>query len=361
MKTVFIIGAGASNEIGMPIGIGLKDNIIDILSGVMDIINISNPDLGQNTNKLEHIHEAKSGIIDYYYKSDLNKICEAYDNLDKVIQSLELTSSIDNLLYNFRDSPDIQAIGKIAIVTAILKAENECALVQPSMYKKIKPSLEGTWYHSLFLELNKRASLDEFVRRLNNIYFIIFNYDRTLEYYLYNSIMKFYKTSTEKTIELIKGMNIYHPYGQTGFLECQNGKIKHPFGNLSRDNMYSLSTQIKTFILDNFADDDEYKNACNFLYGADKVFFLGFAFYSQNIDLLFPKKITSFTEDENTKIRYAQNVSYYYGTFYKIPKVAKSAIIKNIKEKNERISSFIGKDMKCVDFFNEFSNIISFC
>ena len=39
------------------------------------------------------------------------------------------------------------------------------------------------------------SALSEFVRRLKNLYFIIFNYDRTLEYYFYNSIMRFYKIS----------------------------------------------------------------------------------------------------------------------------------------------------------------------
>ena len=45
MGIVFIIGAGASNEIGMPIGIELRKCIIDILSAVKDCLDVSSANM----------------------------------------------------------------------------------------------------------------------------------------------------------------------------------------------------------------------------------------------------------------------------------------------------------------------------
>jgi len=355
MGTVFIIGAGASNEIGMPIGIDLRNSIVDILTAVKG--SFSETDNASYLNYPDYIVLAREGILEYY-KYESKNIDKIRSSLEDIIQSLELTSSIDNLLYDFRNSPEIQAIGKTAIVSAILKAESVCALGNNSEHNEIKPSLEGTWYHSLFLELNKQANLSEFVRRLKDIYFIIFNYDRTLEYYFYNSIMRFYKTNANETAEIVNNMNIYHPYGQTGYLEFQKNHIKNSFGNPQSNNAVLLSSLIKTFMLDNIATDEEYKKACDFLYDSEKVIFLGFAFYPQNIDLLFPDKVSRSIKGNG--VTYLKT-SFYYATFYKVSKINQDAIISKLKDKNERIRDFIGSDMKCVDFFGEYSSVISFC
>jgi hypothetical protein len=113
-------------------------------------------------------------------------------------------------------------------------------------------------------------------------------------------------------------------------------------------------------MLDNIVDDEEHKKACGFLYDSEKVFFLGFAFYPQNIDLLFPKKVERAVRDENRGVTYIKS-SVYYGTFYKISSINRDEIISRVKERNERVSNFIGDDMKCVDFFRELSSVISFC
>lgn len=209
-KTVFIIGAGASNEIGMPTGSDLRNNIIDIFTGIKT--SQSYKDSSKFLELPDHIIAARNGIYTYFNYDE--KIFEKHiDILDEIVQSLELTSSIDNFLYNEQNNPEIQVIGKIAIVSSILKAESECALCDVSKFNNIKPTMEGSWYYSLFLELNKQATLSEFIERLKYIYFIIFNYDRTLEYFLFNAIKRLYKTDDIETGKIIYNMNIYHPYG----------------------------------------------------------------------------------------------------------------------------------------------------
>jgi len=356
-KTVYVIGAGASSEIGMPTGSDLKNSIIDILT------EIKNSHSYKNSSKFldfpDHIKSARNGI--YVYANYNEDAFEKYIVIiDEIIQSLELTTSIDNLLYDFKNNHEFQVIGKIAIVSAILKAESKCALCDLTNFENIKPTMEGTWYFSLFSELIKQANINEFIGRLKNIYFIIFNYDRTLEYYLFTMIKRFYKTNDIETAKIIYNMNIYHPYGQPGFLEVQKGVIKNRFGNVNAINFYQLSSMIKTFMLDNNNDVQEHKAACDFLYNADKVFFLGFAFHQQNIDLLFPNKVTKSNINEldrNINISH----SNYYGTFYDISEVNQNDIIRKLRNKNERITNFEASNKSCVEFFKEYNNYITFC
>jgi len=356
-QTVFVIGAGASNEIGMPTGSGLRDSIIEILTEIKT--SQSHKDSSTFLDFPDHIIAARNGIYEYSNYNE-NTFEKNLAIIDEITQSLELSSSIDNLLYDFRDNNEFQVIGKIAIVSAILKSEYECALCDLTNFKNIKPTMEGTWYYSLFLELNKQASIYEFIERLKNIYFIIFNYDRSLEYYLFTMIKRFYKLDDIETTKIIYNMNIYHPYGLPGFLEFQKGIIKNRFGNVKANNYYQLSSMIKTFMLDNYYDDQEYKTACDFLYNADKVFFLGLAFHSQNIDFLFPQRVNKSSIKEQNGKAYISHPNYY-GTFYEISQINQNDIINKIKRKNERSINFLGSNNKCVDFFKEFSNHIAFC
>ena len=356
-QTVFVIGAGASNEIGMPTGSDLRNSIIEILTDIKN--SQSYKDSSIFLDFPDHIISAYNGIYAYsnYNKNTFEKNLAI---IDEITSSLELSPSIDNLLYDFKDNDQFQVIGKIAIVSAVLKAESECALCDLTNFENIKPTMEGTWYYSLFFKLTEQvASLDEFIERLKNIYFIIFNYDRTLEYYLFNMIKQFYKTDDIKTAKIIYNMNIYHPYGQPGFLGFQKGTIKYPFGNVKEINFFQLSSMIKTFMLDNNNDAHERKTACDFLYNAYKVFFLGFAFHSQNIDLLFPNKIAKSSIKEQDGKAYIRH-SNYYGTFYDISEVNQNDIIGKIKSKNEGVNFRVSNN-KCVDFFKEFSNYITFC
>ena len=171
--------------------------------------------------------------------------------------------------------------------------------------------------------------------------------------------MRFYKTSKAETEGIINNMNIYHPYGQAGFLPFQKEININTFGNVQVYKINILSSLIKTFMLDNINTDIEYQKARNFLYCADKVFFLGFAFYQQNIDLLFPQRLLNEFKDEQGRT-FDVNSSQYYGTFYKISSINQNEIIQMIKIRNGHIINFIASQNKCVDFFNEFSNIISF-
>jgi hypothetical protein len=96
--TVFVIGAGASNEFQMPLGSGLKASIAESLGD-------------------EHL----LAIL-----AEANYL-EAATKLRSLIKSFSL-DSIDEILPWFSDHVDIIALGKMMIVREIVKAERNSRL-----------------------------------------------------------------------------------------------------------------------------------------------------------------------------------------------------------------------------------------
>ena len=121
-KTVFVIGAGASKEVGLPIGSELTTVIMQRL----------------------HVQERNDGVIIYddAVRSALmqtlphqtlphNGISRmaAYINACKLIKSsMPLAPSIDNFLDTHKESKDVEICGKIGIASSILTAERSSSL-----------------------------------------------------------------------------------------------------------------------------------------------------------------------------------------------------------------------------------------
>jgi hypothetical protein len=102
MKTVFVIGAGAGVDIGMPTGLHLKDTISSLFRTERGMI-----------------HKFPVQIQDFKYLlqilSNINKD-ENYQNAgDQIIKGLDLEYSIDNFLHKHYENKYIVAAGKLAI------------------------------------------------------------------------------------------------------------------------------------------------------------------------------------------------------------------------------------------------------
>ena len=70
---------------------------------------------------------------------------------------------------------------------------------------------------------------DYFKLSKSNLTIITFNYDRSLEHYLYNTFLNFTKSLTEKEkIEELKKLKIYHVYGKLADLPWESNN--NPLG-----------------------------------------------------------------------------------------------------------------------------------
>ena len=291
MKTVYVIGAGASKEAGLPTGEELKERISELLD-------IKFGRFGTLENGDEKFFEAlkKHAIKTTGNKSKLKSFV---DTARHIRDGLPLAISIDNFIDTHRDNKKIALCGKLAIVRSILEAEKDSGLY---FNKELNgyiatnqtinfDAISDTWYISFFKLLTENCEKNELCDRFKDISLIIFNYDRCIEHFLYNALQLYYGIGESEAAELVKSINIYHPYGSVGTLSWlhENGNIE--FGSeLSPEKLLELAQEIKTFTEGTDPNSSEISEIKLNMAYAQRLVFLGFAFHKLNMELIKPKQ-----------------------------------------------------------------------
>ncbi len=318
-NSVFIIGAGASKEAKLPTGEELKSEI----SKLLDI-------------KFELSNRLKSG--DHLITSALRTYVRLPDgrngNINLLMQeavhiseALPLAISIDNFIDSHKENAEIALCGKLAIVRAILKAENESLLFFNNRQESTIDfnSLYGTWYLAFFQLLTENCDKEEIKNKLKSITLIIFNYDRCVEHYLYFSLMKYYKITADETLEILNCLHIYHPYGSVGKLPFYKSGITMGFGQEPNESqLLELAKSIKTFTEGTDPESSEIISIRNQMTIAQNLVFVGFAFHKLNMKLIAPEKIqprtsrpecyaTAFDISESDKLVIGGQINQLYG------------------------------------------------
>ena len=196
---------------------------------------------------------------------------------------MEKYVSIDEALYHLSDSPAAVLLGKIAIVWRILKGERESKL--GSRF----PVLGGgrTWmpeFLSIALGSQKAARI---INTFENITIINFNYDRTLEHYLYHALQELPDVSPHSAAEAIRRLNVRRPYGFVGPLNWMRWvpEPRVPFGANQADyNALKLVERIRIYMEEKH--DSEIAAIREAFRVSELLIFLGFGFHDQNMKLL---------------------------------------------------------------------------
>jgi hypothetical protein len=207
-KTVFVIGAGASEEVNLPIGKQLKKEIADRLNITFD----------WQTLKTGDAHIASA------LRAHTNNI-NPYLHAGRLIRdAMPQAISIDSFIDNHAGDEMIELCGKLAIVRSILEAERNSKLFfrWDQTQKPSFENIESTWYSRFWNLLNEGCGLSGVQERLKRVSFINFNYDRCLEHYLYHSFQNYYRISDVESKKLVEEIRIIHPYGSVGKLNWQN-------------------------------------------------------------------------------------------------------------------------------------------
>jgi hypothetical protein len=92
--------------------------------------------------------------------------------------------------------------------------------------------------------------------------------------------------------QLMKGLNIYHPYGSVGDLPWQSGEGIEFGAEADEFRLLKSSSRIRTFneeVEDKIKIGDIQDAVCT----ASRVIFLGFHFHPQNMDLITPPNAQS--------------------------------------------------------------------
>lgn len=268
-ETVIVVGAGASAHYGYPVGDGLINDIIQD-------IDVSNFHRGE----LPIVGNPQSTIsVDTVY-ADLRKALKFYDPL-----------SIDTFLTRQkRQSSNLVDAGKIMIAYEILNSENPEYLhrfrYDDKEYKEVRTE---NWYkylaNHLLSEYEKSGEI--------NTSIITFNYDVSLDFYLYSRFGKAGLLGKEDSENLLRKIseNYIHVYGQVDSYSWQGGtRPNDDYGNLSGRDAFVQAKILKDNIFVIGEDRKELSEikakAKSFLHDAKRVLFLGFSFDEQNTDLL---------------------------------------------------------------------------
>lgn len=260
-ETVFILGAGASCPYGFPSGRELREQICsEYVADCEDYLRAK---------------KTPEAFISLETK-------EANKFVDKFRKST--TKSIDLFLAR---NPEFSRAGKRAIVFRILAAE------QDSRFREETKNRNQDWYSWLFEELTNKLVRKEDYNRFceNDISFITFNYDRSLEHFLYDSLRhSFNGISQEKIVEQLNKIKICHVFGQIGPLEWQGQYSEISYRvNINNISIDSLCDNIR--IVYEEEENPKLEEAQEILSKADRVFFLGFGYAEENLYALKIPKI----------------------------------------------------------------------
>ena len=243
--TVLVLGAGASIPLGYPSGFELTTQII----------------VGANENEplgqfLRRSFRDEPALIQF--REDLFR-CSL--------------PSIDRFLEN---RPEYTEIGKASIAFILLQSE-----VESDLFGRATKN----WYPRLFKELTSNG-FDMF--SLNALSIVTFNYDRSLEQFLFGALKASFNRTDKETAAAIGAIPIYHMYGDLGPLPwSSSGANSHPYETRNDSKWPTIVDASRSIRV--VSDRDEaklFELVRDKILIAERVHFLGFGFDQTNFDRL---------------------------------------------------------------------------
>lgn len=237
--TTFVLGAGASNPYSYPLGSELFDDVIQ---------------------------QAKAGAQCF---QEFPAPWTREDDVLPLVDRMSATNfnSIDSYLEG-RDS-DIVRLGKFLMAVWLKRCERPERFLRPQ---------ERDWYSSLFqLIASDPGSLEG-----NQVSFVTFNYDRSLEAYIHTILQGHYEISEEDALTELSKIPIAHVHGMLGSYP------EVPYtADSSLDELLRLSDQLQ--IVGDVTDRPQgfatqgFEIANGLIASAEHVVFLGFGFHGDNV------------------------------------------------------------------------------
>lgn len=274
-NTVFIVGAGASFEVGLPLGSGLKERVRELVH--------FEPNHGFS-------HQAISNAVFQIAGNNQSRLSDFAHAAERIKDGLNHVSSIDTFLDMHRENDAVVALGKIAICIAIVEAERASALTAMFNPRNLRdapiPSDETryrtSWYVPFGELLTQGVAMDEAESIFDNISIITFNYDRCIELFSEHLLRRAYGFG-DHSRTIASKLDILHVYGKIGSLHSAEGERHLSFGRTDGTDYVSLSEGIRTFT--ETVDSDVDERIKQRVREADTLVFLGFGWLPQNMKL----------------------------------------------------------------------------
>lgn len=267
-QTLFVVGAGASAELGLPVGAALTHEISALAKFKTD-------DWGRPASQeaSDLLHQLRSRSDD---RATLDTWVKA---LRQISEGVHLKRSIDSYIDQHPEQPAIAEMGKLLIAMRILNAEQKSALsAKPGAKPNIRSDIvRQSWLDQFAAMLFENLRFDNLDQISTRIDVVCFNYDRCIEHYLTHALSTTYAISLESAAKFVDKINIIHPYGSLGPLR------KVAFGE-GDPNYWDISANLKTFT--ESADTEVEARIEQAVQRAEQHVYLGFSFGRQNMELL---------------------------------------------------------------------------
>lgn len=277
---VLILGAGASIPYGFPSGSTLTNQIVKELKDKG----------GQFTND----------ILDSGFEWSF--LCEFRQQLD-----LSFQASIDAFLEH---RPEFISVGKTCIARALIPCETESNLAR---------GRDRHWYAYMFQKLS--ATPESF--KQNRLSIITFNYDRSLEHFLFLAIKNSYGLSDNDAAELVRTIPIIHLHGDLGKLPVLDGSGRPFEPTVSPSILKQCASNIK-IIHEDVSANSQFVKAQELIKSTSVICFLGFGFHPVNIKRIWAEKSGSVFMRRTI-----------YGTAYQMPASEQTAVVKQFRTHTE--------------------------
>jgi hypothetical protein len=257
-KTLLVLGAGASRPYGFPTASELRSLILGE----------SDPETQQfhyRMGFLPPVHSYKEWILDSL--APIFSVPVIEDFQDRFRRS-EVVSVDRFLADNEKDEP----LGRAFIAAILLRCEKD-------------DSLAGDWYKTLFNHL-----IDENPHSLEVLSVLTFNYDRSLERYLYRAYMGLHNDDDNAARRLVERVKVIHVYGSLGHLFVPPSL---PFPEIPYGDYHHIKKATGNFHLIRAHEaSSEIKRIQQMISDANRIIFLGFGFDQMNLKAIGMGAIT---------------------------------------------------------------------
>jgi len=275
-QTLFIVGAGASSEVDLPTG----KTLIDIIASKLNY---------QLTNGCRRQGFGDDDILDIFQQhTQTREGIESYFQAAwRVRDGIIYSKSIDSFMDIHRDDEKIQLCGKLAIVKSILEAERASKLYIERDGGEFHDldGLKSTWFFDFARNITDGVRKVEIGRIFEKVSFIIFNYDRCFEHFMFNALQRLYSIDADAAKTVMKTLRIVHPYGTISDLLWQN-KEGIAFGfPANRAAMQVMASRIKTYT-EQIEKSETLAAMRELVASAHTLVFLGFSYHPENMKLL---------------------------------------------------------------------------
>jgi hypothetical protein len=234
LRVVFVLGAGASIPYGYPSGASLVGGMFNLQSDVVQTI------------KAHGYTQGQRGLFQEALKKSGH-------------------SSIDAFLER---RPDFRELGKLLIAAYILRCESEGRL----------HANEDHWYPMLVDKLDGPFDSLDF----SNVTIVTFNYDRSLEQYLFESLCSRHNKLCDQVSNTLSKLRIIHAYGHVGPLDWQVQGGRKYSSTLVPEEVRRAAQGIK-IISEGRDDSPELQQAAGLISQANFIFFLGMGYHADNM------------------------------------------------------------------------------